>query len=69
MGDWTITIIGTGAHHNAKPAGRYEPEEAAKFDANELAKSFVDQLVASGQTIRHASFVYGGSEVFSPGEH
>ena len=68
MGDWTITIIGTGAHHNAKPVGQYEPEEAARFDANEQASAFVKQLIASGQNIRFASFVHGGSEVFALGD-
>jgi hypothetical protein len=52
MGDWSITIIGTGCHHNDKP----------EIDANEATKYFVKRLKEQGHTIHHASFVSGGRD-------
>src|SRR6184192_3442266 len=48
MGYWTITIEGTGAHHN--------PD--FEFDANRMANELVLQLKAHGADIRRASFLF-----------
>lgn len=52
MGQWNITIRGTGAHHNKK----YEK------DANRLAAEFVQKLKDAGHSVAGASFTYGGDE-------
>lgn len=63
MGNWAITIVGCGAHHNSeKHGGKYPQEEAEKFDANEQTKAFVEQLKAAGHSIRHVSFVSGSDD-------
>lgn len=54
MGNWQISIEGTGAHHN----------HDYPSDANQLAKEFVEQLKAKGHTVERASFTYGGRDVF-----
>jgi hypothetical protein len=51
MGNWTIIIEGTGAHH-----GRTE------HDADELTRDFVHRLVARGQRIEHATFTSSSRE-------
>jgi hypothetical protein len=52
MGNWTITIHGTGCHHNT----------ALAEDANRMAAKVVDELVAAGHNVEHASFTSGGRE-------
>lgn len=59
MGDWNITIRGTGAHHNTD-----YPK-----DANRMAGRFVEQLSAAGHQVRAASFTHGGEEAFVGGTH
>lgn len=56
MGNWTITIQGTGAHHNKDYPG----------DANKMAQKFVEELKVAGQTVESATFTHGGREVFAP---
>jgi hypothetical protein len=52
MGNWVITIQGTGCHHNGKP----------EIDADLKFKEVVKELKTMGQTIDHASITYGGRE-------
>jgi hypothetical protein len=53
MGNWNITIRGTGCHHNDKADVR---------DANKAAAEFVQRLKADGHTITAASFTYGAED-------
>lgn len=63
MGNWSINIVGVGAHHNSKKrGGSYEHEEAVKFDALEATHEFIEKLKAQGHTIEHASFVHGARD-------
>lgn len=55
MGDWNITIRGTGAHHN-----KNHPK-----DANKMARAFVEQLKEAGHYVKSASFTHGGEEILS----
>jgi hypothetical protein len=52
MGQWNITIRGTGIHHNKK-----QPK-----DANRMAARFVRELKAAGHTITVASITHGGDQ-------
>lgn len=54
MGDWTITIKGTGPHGNEDNPG----------DADRLAKRFVDDLKRGNQRVTRATISYDGK----PGE-
>ena len=56
MGNWAITIIGTGAHHNKDYEG----------DANKIFKKTVDELKKEGHWIDHASFTYGSRDEEKP---
>lgn len=56
MGNWNITIVGTGCHHNTNRDDSWRDNN----DADIQFKNFVDALKASGHTIHHASFVFGG---------
>ena len=49
MGDWTITIEGTGCHHND-----------IEDDADQLARQMVTDLRAAGHTVHRATFTCGG---------
>lgn len=49
MGQWTITIHGTGCHHNIDV-----PE-----DANRMAGRFVKELTAAGHHVSGAMFTHG----------
>jgi hypothetical protein len=70
MGQWTIVIHGTGAHHNwattpdpTKPDGSgYEFITGRKndFDADLLFAEFVDKLRAAGHALGGTTFTYGG---------
>jgi hypothetical protein len=53
MGNWAITIIGTGAHNNKDYDG----------DADKILKKTVDELKAAGQNVEHASITHGGRDV------
>jgi hypothetical protein len=54
MGDWVITIRGTGAHHNGKPT-----------DAEAIAGEAVNRLIDAGQTLHDASFTSGSKLDFA----
>lgn len=58
MGDWNLTIQGTGPHHN-QPGND-------DTDVDKIAPEFVDRLKAAGHTIRSASLTYGGAEEVEP---
>lgn len=58
MGQWNISIHGTGAHHN----------KGHEDDANKMAAKFVQQLRAAGHTVTHATITYGGEEVVTDPE-
>ena len=49
MGDWHISVQGTGIHHNGVVA-----------DADQRFARFVEQLRADGHTIVSATFTHGG---------
>jgi hypothetical protein len=49
MGNWNITVQGTGCHHN-----RDNPS-----DADRLAAEFVERLKAAGHTLVSATFTAG----------
>lgn len=60
MGQWNISIHGTGAHHNARNP----------TDANRMAAAFVAQLKEAGHVITRATITYGGEEEFTdPGPY
>ena len=48
MGNWTLTIEGTGQHHNGKPE-----------DADQIALEVVKRLQSVGQIVEHASITTG----------
>ena len=52
MGQWNISIHGTGCHHNKK----------LETDANRLAAKFVEELRAAGHTITKATITHGGED-------
>lgn len=52
MGDWTITVHGTGAHHN-----KDYPQ-----DADKMADTFVRGLREAGHTVHSASFTHGARQ-------
>lgn len=54
MGDWCITIRGTGPHHNK---GGQNSD-----DVDGMAKQLVGQLKVAGHTIHDAAMVFGGRE-------
>lgn len=66
MGNWIITIRGTGPHHSV----RVEPVEGnpkpvsqpSADDANVLAAGFVATLKNAGHTIADAGIVCGGAD-------
>lgn len=52
MGDWNLTVIGCGAHHNKEFAD----------DVDRMFADFVRRLKAAGHDLEHASMTYGGRE-------
>lgn len=52
MGQWNISIHGTGAHHNSKNP----------TDANRMAAKFVRELKAAGHSVTGATITYGAEE-------
>lgn len=59
MGQWVITIQGTGAHHNKDyPA-----------DADKMSLKFVDELQKAGHVIESATFTYGARQEIKPVQH
>ena len=71
MGQWNMTIMGTGAHHNFEQDKEGKLIEDGKgdylrridYDADALFKEFVAKLEAAGHIITHASFTSGMREV------
>ncbi|MBI3936751.1 MAG: hypothetical protein HY323_07220 [Betaproteobacteria bacterium] len=49
MGNWNISIQGTGQHHN----------KHSYKDANRMAAEFVQRLRDAGHTVTHAFFTHG----------
>lgn len=56
MGNWSITIVGTGCHHNTNR----DDEWRANNDADIQFQKFVESLKAAGHSIQFAGFVFGG---------
>lgn len=52
MGDWTIVIVGTGAHHNPDYDG----------DADRIFRETVKRLEEAGQEVEHAFITTGLTE-------
>lgn len=52
MGQWNITIRGTGSHHNA----------ANPHDANRMAAEFVQALKNAGHSVLGATFTFGAED-------
>lgn len=52
MGQWSMTVIGTGAHHN---------DDYAQ-DADRMFKEFVQRLASAGHSIVHASSTFGSRQ-------
>jgi hypothetical protein len=73
MGNWTLVIQGTGAHHNFRqaeankliPDGEGDYERDCQGDADYLTARFVRELKASGQSIVAATFTSGGTDDLS----
>lgn len=64
MGNWIITIRGTGRHHSFRldeETKQAVPQPNAD-DANVLAAGFVAQLKNAGHTITDAGIVCGGAD-------
>ena len=53
MGNWVITIEGTGQHHN----------QGSPTDADVIADEMVQRLLNAGQNVERASFTSGGRMV------
>lgn len=71
MGNYTIVIHGTGAHHNwslepdpkhPERGNTYISGRANDYDADLLFAEFVDHLKAKGHNITGATFTHGGME-------
>jgi hypothetical protein len=56
MGNWVLTIEGTGCHNNNNEV----------IDADLLAPKLVEQLKAQGQHIEHATFTSGSRKDVKP---
>ena len=52
MGQWNITIRGTGCHHN----------KDLPTDANRMAAEFVEQLKDAGHTVASATITFGAED-------
>lgn len=51
MGNWNMTIVGVGAHHN----------KDNPTDADKMFLEFAEKVAAAGHHIKHASFTYGAA--------
>jgi len=56
MGNWSISLKGTGQHHNTID-GKSDPK-----DADALFMKFIADLVDAGQYIEHASIYCGNKQ-------
>jgi hypothetical protein len=64
MGQWNITIRGTGQHHNTTAA-----DDIRKNDAEVMAAEFVAKLKSAGHHVRAATITHGGeTDIGSPVE-
>jgi hypothetical protein len=52
MGNWNVTIIGVGQHHN----------KGAENDADRIFKDCIELFLKAKQKILHASITFGGAE-------
>jgi len=52
MGQWNISVHGTGCHHNKR----------LETDANRMAAKFVSELKAAGHTVTKATITFGAEE-------
>ena len=52
MGNWNISIQGTGCHHN----------KTNETDAQRMALKFVTELNAAGHSLCDARFTYGSTD-------
>lgn len=59
MGNWQISIRGTGAHHN----------EDNPDDANVMAARFTAELMEAGHIVTDATFTHGGVELLGTNAH
>ena len=75
MGQYVITIAGTGIHHNYKtepgtnkliPDGKGGWARTTDGDADALATEFVALLKKHGHHIEHASITVGGASDLLP---
>lgn len=53
MGNWNMTVVGVGCHHNMNNPS----------DADKMFAEFVEKLKAAGHGISHASITYGGAQI------
>lgn len=58
MGNWNITIQGSGCHHNGN----------AEIDADAVAKEMVQKLIKQGHQIQSALFTSGAEDSLLPVE-
>jgi len=58
MGDWNITIRGTGAHHN----------QNYPKDADKMAAQFVKDLKGAGHIVKDATITAGSETSLIPNE-
>jgi hypothetical protein len=76
MGNWTLVIQGTGAHHNFKklepdklvPDGEGDYERVCD-DADYMSARFVRELKAKGQNVGAATFTSGGTDDVNKDRH
>jgi hypothetical protein len=76
MGNWTLVIQGTGAHHNFKQldANKLVPDGEGDYerhcsDADYMAAKLVRELKEKGQTVIAATFTSGGTDDISKDRH
>jgi hypothetical protein len=76
MGNWTLVIQGTGAHHNFRQLdkSRLVPDGEGDYerncdDADYRAARFVRELKANGQTVVAATFTSGGTDDINRDRH
>ena len=77
MGNWTLVIQGTGAHHNFEhvEANKLVPDSEGDYernvinDADYMAAKFVRELKAKGQIVTVATFTGGGTDDINRDRH
>ena len=67
MGNWNITIQGTGMHHNQQKTET--GEEFHERDANRMAAEFVQRLKDAGHHIDSATFTHGARDDIKGGRN